>query len=256
MEKRTPELHKGTDRSIGIEARKAQLARRQIPKPLPRTSAKPFEESKYYLNRPSIKEESKKEPLVPQEAQIEYLRKKENEQRKVIAQLRGEVSRQKEAIKKLRTENEAMEAVIRTQRRRRETREDLETYNMAVSGEELRRLEEEFEQMQIAMLLNGGENVNINALMRNPDDMDYEELLRLGEEIGHVNVGLSEEQISSIPVVPIEEEQSCSICLSDMSIGSPCKAIPSCKHLYHPECIDNWLKNKKTCPLCLSEALE
>lgn len=42
---------------------------------------------------------------------------------------------------------------------------------------------------------------------------------------------------------------SCVICLSDFSAGEAIRTL-SCKHVFHKECIDNWLGSHTTCPLC------
>lgn len=44
-----------------------------------------------------------------------------------------------------------------------------------------------------------------------------------------------------------KENPMCSICLTDITIN---KKELSCKHQYHKKCIDKWLENKSTCPIC------
>ena len=80
-------------------------------------------------------------------------------------------------------------------------------------------------------------------------DYTYESLLLLEEKIGYVKIGLSDEQIQSIPISKFEALDTCSICFNQGDIGK----ILLCGHFFHAECIDQWLKEKKTCPLCLSE---
>ena len=41
--------------------------------------------------------------------------------------------------------------------------------------------------------------------------------------------------------------EKCSICLNDIIDN---KELLKCCHIYHKECIDEWLKTKNTCPLC------
>eukprot|EP00358_Blepharisma_japonicum_P004720 CAMPEP_0202947632 /NCGR_PEP_ID=MMETSP1395-20130829/11782_1 /ASSEMBLY_ACC=CAM_ASM_000871 /TAXON_ID=5961 /ORGANISM="Blepharisma japonicum, Strain Stock R1072" /LENGTH=126 /DNA_ID=CAMNT_0049649051 /DNA_START=371 /DNA_END=748 /DNA_ORIENTATION=+ len=96
--------------------------------------------------------------------------------------------------------------------------------------------------------------MNLRGLMaRNEDNMTYEQLLALEERIGNVPVGLNEDQMNELPVVPLAAENMCSICLVNMEKGEMAKLLPKCNHSYHAECIDQWLKAKKTCPLCLTE---
>ena len=47
-----------------------------------------------------------------------------------------------------------------------------------------------------------------------------------------------------------KENPLCSICLTDITIN---KKELSCKHKYHKACIDKWLENKTTCPICRKE---
>ncbi|XP_022874785.1 probable E3 ubiquitin-protein ligase ZFP1 isoform X3 [Olea europaea var. sylvestris] len=103
------------------------------------------------------------------------------------------------------------------------------------------------------------------------DHMSYEELLALGDQIGNVGTGLSEEAIqnnlrtrtitSSAPCSNIEEAACldqkvnlCVICQIDYedqeNIG-----ILNCGHECHGDCIKKWLLVKNTCPICKSTAL-
>ncbi|KAM5585978.1 E3 ubiquitin-protein ligase RNF126 [Rosa sericea] len=41
----------------------------------------------------------------------------------------------------------------------------------------------------------------------------------------------------------------CAICLEDFVDGESCRVF-ECKHIFHANCIDNWLKNGLTCPIC------
>lgn len=42
----------------------------------------------------------------------------------------------------------------------------------------------------------------------------------------------------------------CCIFLEIFQDGDKVKVIPSCQHSYHSECIDRWLRNQSSCPLC------
>jgi len=44
----------------------------------------------------------------------------------------------------------------------------------------------------------------------------------------------------------------CSICLEQFSKNRP--VTLSCGHIYHKNCIKNWLKNNDACPLCRDES--
>ncbi|CAA3007261.1 probable E3 ubiquitin- ligase RHG1A isoform X1 [Olea europaea subsp. europaea] len=90
------------------------------------------------------------------------------------------------------------------------------------------------------------------------DDMSYEELLALEEQIGSVSTGLREEEIfwrlkwyrhitflSSSP----KEEDLCCICLDEYIEGQDIGELDCC-HKFHHDCIKKWLMQKNTCPMC------
>ncbi|KAI9085881.1 hypothetical protein K1719_031958 [Acacia pycnantha] len=101
------------------------------------------------------------------------------------------------------------------------------------------------------------------------DNMSYEDLLALGDQIGHVSTGLSEETISAVmktrihstcTIINLEEEEEtskddetkCSICqekiLNREKIG-----FLKCGHEHHADCLKEWLREKNICPLCKFE---
>uniref|UniRef100_A0A0E0L826 RING-type E3 ubiquitin transferase n=1 Tax=Oryza punctata TaxID=4537 RepID=A0A0E0L826_ORYPU len=42
----------------------------------------------------------------------------------------------------------------------------------------------------------------------------------------------------------------CSICLGLARVGEAVRRLPSCGHLFHAGCVDEWLRAHATCPLC------
>ena len=92
-----------------------------------------------------------------------------------------------------------------------------------------------------------------------PDELSYEELLALGEVVGTESRGLSTDTIAGLPSVNYKtgsdqhgSNDSCVICRVDYEDDESLTVL-SCKHLYHPECINNWLKINKVCPVCSTE---
>jgi len=91
------------------------------------------------------------------------------------------------------------------------------------------------------------------------DNMTYEELLALEEQIGNVKShGATNEEIYSLPISIVEEKGehlTCSICLCEFVKGDIVKTLP-CLHKYHSDCVDQWLVQKKNCAICLQPITE
>ncbi|KZV52336.1 RING/U-box superfamily protein [Dorcoceras hygrometricum] len=49
------------------------------------------------------------------------------------------------------------------------------------------------------------------------------------------------------------EGLECSVCLSKFEDVEILRLLPKCQHAFHVECIDQWLENHSTCPLCRRE---
>jgi hypothetical protein len=45
----------------------------------------------------------------------------------------------------------------------------------------------------------------------------------------------------------------CAVCLEDVREGEMVRQLPPCRHLFHVDCIDLWLRTRRTCPLCRCE---
>jgi E3 ubiquitin-protein ligase ATL41 len=45
----------------------------------------------------------------------------------------------------------------------------------------------------------------------------------------------------------------CAVCLSELDDGEKVRALPSCAHVFHVECVDAWLRSRTTCPVCRAE---
>ncbi|CAN4102932.1 unnamed protein product [Withania somnifera] len=103
------------------------------------------------------------------------------------------------------------------------------------------------------------------------DHMSYEELLALGERIGNVKTGLSDEAIATnlktriflsteTPCAPESvacpghKTDFCVICQTDYEAQDKI-GILECGHEYHEECVKKWLVLKNTCAICKSAAL-
>lgn len=47
-----------------------------------------------------------------------------------------------------------------------------------------------------------------------------------------------------------DEPLDCSVCLGELEEGESVRALPNCGHVFHVYCIDSWLVQHSTCPLC------
>jgi len=70
-----------------------------------------------------------------------------------------------------------------------------------------------------------------------------------------------EQDIRSLPVVLIAPEHlectdkaACMVCQEPFKVGQPAMQLP-CSHVFCPECIAEWLRRHRTCPLCRDEVL-
>ena len=97
----------------------------------------------------------------------------------------------------------------------------------------------------------------MDEICPNPDKMTYEQLLAMEEKVGNVNKGLNIEKINKIPVVNFKknyykDNNKCVICQDDFKDFEKVKKL-KCEHLFHINCIDQWLKKEKKCPFCNKE---
>ncbi|KVH89701.1 hypothetical protein Ccrd_008305 [Cynara cardunculus var. scolymus] len=42
----------------------------------------------------------------------------------------------------------------------------------------------------------------------------------------------------------------CCVCLGEFEMNEELIQVPSCKHIFHRDCIHHWLQSNSTCPLC------
>ncbi|XP_057533486.1 RING-H2 finger protein ATL54-like [Amaranthus tricolor] len=69
-------------------------------------------------------------------------------------------------------------------------------------------------------------------------------------------LGLHHSVINSITVFRYKKEDGlidgsdCSVCLSEFQEGESLRLLPKCKHAFHIDCIDTWLRSHTNCPLC------
>ena len=86
-----------------------------------------------------------------------------------------------------------------------------------------------------------------------PDNMSYEEILALEASIGDVSKGLDAATLAVFPILTAKGGGGdCSICQSPIEAGEKTRGIP-CNDVYHQDCLDQWLKDNSTCPVCRTD---
>ncbi|XP_021757288.1 E3 ubiquitin-protein ligase SDIR1-like isoform X1 [Chenopodium quinoa] len=131
-----------------------------------------------------------------------------------------------------------------------------------------------------------GLRLQLALLDREFDDLDYETLRALDADNAPAVPSMSEDEINALPVhkykvtdvegdmvskkqasssasseqqdISInvgsskgssEDELTCTVCLEQVNVGELIRSLP-CLHQYHASCIDPWLKQQGTCPVC------
>lgn len=89
---------------------------------------------------------------------------------------------------------------------------------------------------------------------------DYDTLLALDDESrAQTFNGLHQSSIERLPTYavpkatpnqsPTSKSENCSVCLEPKQEGEMVRAL-LCLHTFHVPCIDPWLRDRKTCPIC------
>ena len=86
------------------------------------------------------------------------------------------------------------------------------------------------------------------------DEMSYEQLLELGDKIGKVSKGLTEKQFDDLDRCICMTTEQCSICQDELVVGAECVKL-KCGHMFDTECVREWCKMEKICPLCKEEVI-
>ncbi|KAI4307609.1 hypothetical protein L6164_030781 [Bauhinia variegata] len=137
-----------------------------------------------------------------------------------------------------------------------------------------------------------GLRLQLALLDREFDDLDYETLRALDSDNVPTAPSMTEEEINALPVhkykvsVPqngsvlqqpssstsaekkqdtssavgsmkasgSDDELTCSVCLEQVNVGDLLRSLP-CLHQFHANCIDPWLRQQGTCPVCKFRAV-
>ncbi|KAK4365509.1 hypothetical protein RND71_016867 [Anisodus tanguticus] len=75
------------------------------------------------------------------------------------------------------------------------------------------------------------------------------------QAIIHGDVDIKRMLKNKLPVILFDEDSmmrdsQCCVCLGEFDIKEELHQLPSCKHIFHVECIRHWLRSNFSCPLC------
>lgn len=77
-----------------------------------------------------------------------------------------------------------------------------------------------------------------------------------GIPISRGNSGINRKVIETLPMFRFsslrgqKDGLECAVCLTRFEPQEVLKLLPKCKHAFHVECVDTWLDEHSTCPLC------
>ena len=188
-------------------------------------------------------EESKK-ALSDDQKRIKILEEKIKEKQKIVEQKNNQIKNVKDNISKMnesiKTKNENIEKMMKELDDFRKQNEDLEKKINDIAEE----LDEAGGLDLSGSLSNGQPNV---------DEMTYEQLLELEEQMGSVANGLNEEEIKNLKydkfIKDKYSEDKCIICQYNFIELESIVGLP-CKHFFHFDCLKPWVDKQHYCPLC------
>ena len=188
-------------------------------------------------------EESKK-ALSDDQKKIKILEEKIKEKEKIMSQKNNQLNNVKENISRMnesiKTKNENIEKIKKELDDFRKQNEDLEKKINDIAEE----LDEAGGLDLSGSLSNGQPNV---------DEMTYEQLLELEEQMGSVANGLNEEEIKNLKydkfIKDKYSEDKCIICQYNFIELESIVGLP-CKHFFHFDCLKPWVDKQHYCPLC------
>lgn len=95
-------------------------------------------------------------------------------------------------------------------------------------------------------------NTGLDDIDGEEEELSYEYLSALCDHIGYHKVGCSNvDDVAPITKIDTQSPCRCAICLEDLNEFIPTRCIHVCKHFFCKECLEAWLKENKTCPICI-----
>lgn len=90
----------------------------------------------------------------------------------------------------------------------------------------------------------------VGALAEEEDDEGIDDNGMLAGDLQAIpNLPAPRSAIDRLEIVEVEGSGNCSICLEELPMGLQVTRMP-CSHVFHSDCIVEWLKRSGLCPLC------
>ena len=83
-----------------------------------------------------------------------------------------------------------------------------------------------------------------------PGEEDYSNLTDRERKIRQLFLEMDEYQYKHIQKYESRKETECAICLEEFKGTDMIKAFHKCEHIFHKNCLRDWLKKQIVCPLC------
>ena len=98
-------------------------------------------------------------------------------------------------------------------------------------------------------------DVNILPATQNSGTADFSDMVFfVDDDLPSVGLSLNDmNQYTTLEVYTTsenEEETICNICQNPISDGTVIRRLNGCSHKFHTNCVDRWLMNHNSCPIC------
>jgi hypothetical protein len=205
-------------------------------------------------------EKESRKILEEDEIKLKNLEEKIKQQKKIMEEKKKEISRLENNT------NQLKESIKEKENSIEKIKKDIDDYKK--NNEDITNFIENFNQPN--NILNDGfddlndldnypyeddpmGNSNNNSLYPNIDQMTYEQILELEEQIGNISNGLSDEEMKHLKREKYIKykylDDKCIICQYIFKELETIVVFP-CNHCFHFPCIKPWLSTQHHCPLC------
>lgn len=95
-------------------------------------------------------------------------------------------------------------------------------------------------------------NNNISNSVKNIDDI----LVMYNDLSDNLKLKLSNHVVTTENNIKYDKNETCCICFEEFGDENVIQCEAQCKNIFHRDCINLWLSNNSSCPLCRSNWLE